>query len=127
MNTMAMEFVLHIDELLYEAFLPVAYRRQVADINFFRQHPRKDVKQMEMEQFVSFGKSIAYLIVGISVVLLWSNYLQSVLPRDISDVKQHCQVYLGTLAPICHGWSLFSFGGSSSACYPFGSLHASGG
>merc|ERR1712032_1664195 len=35
MNTVSMEFVLRIDELFYATFLPLAYRKKVADINFF--------------------------------------------------------------------------------------------
>jgi len=124
MNTMAMEFVLHIDELLYEAFLPVGYRRQVADINFFVQELPREAQTLDRLEWVSYGKAIFYLVAGAALVILWSNYLQTVLPLDITDVKEHCQAYLKSLTPICPGWSIWSLEMRERSCYPYGGAAA---
>mmetsp|Transcript_12992 Transcript_12992/g.25510 ORF Transcript_12992/g.25510 Transcript_12992/m.25510 type:complete len:510 (+) Transcript_12992:19-1548(+) len=115
-NTMAMEFVLHVDELLYEAFLPPSYRRQVEDINFFIQERQPTPEEEEWREWSTYVKAFCFLLVGFAVVIVWSDFLQGVLPQDISDVKEHCAVYLNDLSPICGMWGFQSF----RACYPFG-------
>merc|ERR1719464_2372369 len=87
MNTMAMEFVLHVDELLYEAFLPVGYRRQVADINFFLMNSSGSIEELKRLELMSYGRAIFSLFSAVFFVMLWAGFLQAVLPRDISDVK----------------------------------------
>merc|ERR1712107_68861 len=54
MNCVAMEFVLHIDELLFIAFLPMGYRRQVEDINFFFQHSLPERQHEERGELCSY-------------------------------------------------------------------------
>eukprot|EP00419_Tripos_fusus_P022619 CAMPEP_0172701758 /NCGR_PEP_ID=MMETSP1074-20121228/31853_1 /TAXON_ID=2916 /ORGANISM="Ceratium fusus, Strain PA161109" /LENGTH=88 /DNA_ID=CAMNT_0013523349 /DNA_START=1 /DNA_END=263 /DNA_ORIENTATION=+ len=87
---MAMEFVLHVDELLYEAFLPPSYRRQVEDINFFIQERQPTPEEEEWREWSTYVKAFCFLLVGFAVVIVWSHFLQGVLPQDISDVKEHC-------------------------------------
>merc|ERR1712217_511527 len=118
MNTMAMEFVLHIDELLYEAFLPAGYRRQVSDINFFLPSPAKSIEELKWHELMSYGKAIFSLCCAAGFVVLWAGFLQTVLPRDISDVKRHCAEYLEELSPICSGFAFWRQ--SPATCYPFG-------
>jgi len=115
-NCMAMEFVLHVDELLYEAFLPTSYRRQVADINFFMLKRHETRQELEQREWSTYVKAFSFLLAGLAVVVLWSGFLQGVLPQDISDVKEHCDLYLKNLTPICGMWGFQSF----RSCYPFG-------
>merc|ERR1711957_817943 len=51
MNTVSMEFVLHIDELFFTTFLPTAYRKKVAEINFFIEDERTEQDEVNMEWF----------------------------------------------------------------------------
>ncbi|OLQ05024.1 hypothetical protein AK812_SmicGene11862 [Symbiodinium microadriaticum] len=53
-----MEFVTGVDEALYETLLPVAHRKQVADINFVTYRPRAGGRSKE---FAAFKRSFIYL------------------------------------------------------------------
>merc|ERR1712224_844893 len=83
MNTVAMEFVTQIDETLFDACVPVGYRQQVADINFFIRHPPKtedDTASMEKRGFV---RSVFYFSIACIWVFLYTGYFQNVLPHDL--------------------------------------------
>merc|ERR1712217_376111 len=120
MNTMAMEFVLHIDELLYEAFLPAGYRRQVSDINFFLPNSIMSTEELKRQELWSYGKAIFSLCGAVGFVFLWADFLQVVLPQDISDVTRHCAEYLEGMSPICSGFAFWRQ--SPDTCYPVGGV-----
>jgi len=116
MNSVAMEFVLHIDELLYRAFVPADYRKQVAGVNFLVQLPERTEEQARRKAWNSYVWSLAFMIGGIVFTLVYVTFLQNVLPHDLSDVRTHCGRYISeTGSVLCSGWDA-----SATHCYPFG-------
>lgn len=130
MNAVAMDFVLRIDELLYEVVIPPQKKQQVEDIDF-AQIPKQDEDSATREvadKWAGYGNSSRYLIFCFCLVYIYSQYMQEVLP-DISDAKRLCRPYLAkSHVPICtqnEFMRLFAevFGGAVHAdCYPFGDL-----
>lgn len=116
MNTVSMSFVLHIDEMLFNTFLPAAYRKLVADIDFFFEESLDECEQSSKSQWVSYAASTMYLLVAFIFVLLYVVLLQEILPSDLTDVRHHCHRYMSSLQPVCST--------GSASCYPFGGAHA---
>merc|ERR1712032_728720 len=112
-----LEFLLHLDQLLYEVFLPEGYRRKVADVNIFLSDASLG-KDAERQEFWSYLQSAFHVVAGIVVALLYTMFVQDALPADLSDVKVHCAAYMQELPPLCSTWG--PEGASTSSCYPFG-------
>jgi len=124
MNTVAMEFVIHIDELLYETFLPASYKKQVQDIDFFiKDIPRTD-DELRRTECISFAWSIGYLTVGMLGVFLYTALFQNVLPDGVSDVQFHCKSYIDSQTPICTS-SWWWRTNIVETCYPYGQHNSS--
>lgn len=118
LNTVAMEFVLHIDELLYKAFVPALYRRQVADINFFVKRPVKSDQEEATKAWKSYFGSLAYLVGALSMTGIYMGFLEDALPRDIGSIQDHCRDYLHHIqSQRCTGWG---WSLDVATCYPFG-------
>eukprot|EP00435_Cladocopium_sp_Y103_P066348 s42_g28.t1 len=67
LNALALEFVIGIDDLMYEAFTP-----------------------LDVRQFIEQTKSTV-LLVGILIwAFVYLNYLQQVLPNFPHDIREHC-------------------------------------
>merc|ERR1711865_844924 len=125
-----MDFVLRIDELLYEVVIPAQKKRQVEDIDFATvpaEHEDEEAREVA-DKWSGYGNSSRYLIFSVCLVLCYSKYMQEVLP-DISDAKKLCNPYLAkSHVPICtqnEFKRLFAqiFGGTvPDDCYPFGDL-----
>merc|ERR1712176_123079 len=115
MGTVAMEFVTQIDETLFNACVPVGYRQQVADINFFIRHPPKNEDQVASSEKRGFLRSVAYFSVAGLWVYLYAGHIQNVLPRDLSDISAHCSESGGHLEqPFCNAFT------NIDRCFPFG-------
>lgn len=114
MNTVAMEFVTHIDESLYETLLPDSHRTQVAEVNF---HVRRAVEKKA--DYNGFGRSTFYLFLTVMFILLFGSFIQNVLPPDLSDIKEPCKSYLAQKQPICKvDWWKGVTGVTD--CFPYG-------
>eukprot|EP00440_Ansanella_granifera_P021406 gb/GFBE01023237.1/.p1 GENE.gb/GFBE01023237.1/~~gb/GFBE01023237.1/.p1 ORF type:complete len:396 (+),score=84.04 gb/GFBE01023237.1/:1-1188(+) len=117
MNSIAMEFVTKIDENLYDTLLPATHRKQVSDINFV---VKKKVTASRTKEFQAFGRSFTYLVLAIAFVLGYRNYVQTVLPSNLSDLKELCTPIVSAQekslcnAPFWDG----AFGLDS--CFPYG-------
>jgi len=118
LNAVAMEFVLHIDELLYKAFVPATYRRQVADINFFVRQPRKTGEEEQRNALRSYALSMLYLVGALSFMGFYITFIEDSLPPDIGDLQAHCRQYVREIeSMICQGWG---WSDQVTSCYPFG-------
>ncbi|CAE8627153.1 unnamed protein product [Polarella glacialis] len=117
MNSIAMEFVTNIDEALYISILPVSHRKLAADINFVVWKKRTSSLSNE---FRAFQRSAAYLIVSVGFVICYSGFLQNVLPPDLTDLAEQCEVYHRShrTAQCEASWWRGSFG--MSKCFPYG-------
>jgi len=124
MNAVAMTFVTHIDELLFEVLLPAKYREEVATINFVvpcRRGPPQKVRNAEM--WLGFRRSVFYVAILLLGILFYAEVLEDVLPHNVSDLRAHCAKYIENVEPICkQGLSGAFLRGSTTAgsgCYPY--------
>jgi len=118
MNSIAMEFVTGIDEALYETLLPVAHRRQVADINFVTY--RKKTASNRSKDFAAFKRSFIYLCLSTTLVISYKVFGQTVLPQNLGDLKVACHdLYQRQSQTLCSApfWE-GSLGLAS--CFPYG-------
>jgi hypothetical protein len=121
LNTLAMEFIIHIDELLFDALVPVAYREQVQHINFFVKHPPKKEETIGNEECLAWKWSIFYTFVALVCVFLWGSVFQTILPRFIDDIGPHCTNFTKSLeVPVCDKYF------NLKSCYPFGKQDTTG-
>mmetsp|Transcript_48103 Transcript_48103/g.99396 ORF Transcript_48103/g.99396 Transcript_48103/m.99396 type:complete len:370 (+) Transcript_48103:115-1224(+) len=117
MNSIAMEFVTGVDEALYETLLPVAHRKQVADINFVTYRPRAGGRSKE---FAAFKRSFIYLLLSTLLVIFYKWLGQTVLPENISDLKEACQD-LNAQKRVSLCTSPFWRGSTGlNSCFPYG-------
>jgi len=147
MNAVAMDFVLNIDELLYQVILPEEKKTEVEDIDF--KLPRQNITEEEekrrdkSEMRLGYRDSTFYVIFAVTFVYVYSQFLQTVLPPHIDDVKNVCSIWNEGKTPICQNsglkydahkfviWMSFRVPGKilewaasslyNSDCYPYGS------
>merc|ERR1712129_294586 len=119
LNSVALEFVLTIDEMLFQAFMPHAYRRAVSDINFFvcsgirseltdntGTRPMTAHADHDMSVWRSYMWSVAYLLGAVAFLVVYETLLQNELPPNISVLRGHCVPHLGRVeAPLCRGFA----------------------
>merc|ERR1719401_2245517 len=116
MNTVAMEFVTQIDETLFNACVPQDYRKQVQDINFFIRVASKEGDQDDAhKETQGFLRSVAYFTGAVLFIVLWTVFLNNVLPHNLSDIVQHCVDVNEDQRPLCN-----AFASRDHSCYPFG-------
>lgn len=126
MNAVAMEFVTSVDNILYEAALPVWFQEEVANINFLKRAPetKKSQAQVEQDKWRGIRRSTLYLVVACIYIVIYAECLQNVLPANLADVSGHCEDFIQTQrTPVCWDMS-FALRDLSRvrACYPFGRL-----
>jgi len=125
LNAVAMEFIINIDEVVYEAMLPRWYQRQVADIDFLSR-TYSTVPKAERERAAMWHgtkRTLSYLLASVLWVSVFSQVLQQVLPIDFSEIGTHCRAYIvQSTTPICLQMA-YSLGDDANVaeCYPFGS------
>eukprot|EP00930_Biecheleria_cincta_P086812 TRINITY_DN76061_c0_g1_i1.p1 TRINITY_DN76061_c0_g1~~TRINITY_DN76061_c0_g1_i1.p1 ORF type:complete len:401 (+),score=64.96 TRINITY_DN76061_c0_g1_i1:99-1205(+) len=117
MNSIAMEFVTYIDENLYITLLPVAHRQQVSEINFLM-HRKASGQRTKL--FQAFRRSFVYLFMAVVFVILYPQYVQTVLPNNLQDLKVHCKhIVEDSERNLCK--SPFYYGSFGlSGCFPYG-------
>jgi len=117
LNAMALAFVTDIDERLYCSVLPNALKKQIADTNFFFEEEPKGKAQVDRSEWKMYKRTLAWLVLTSLFLFTYGEFLQTVLPNDLSDLRSHCSTYTERNAsPIC---SLPTTGGQSKTCYPF--------
>jgi len=117
MNSIAMEFVTEIDNSLFETLLPVSHRNQVAEINFVKYRKKPVGAGSRSKEFEGFLRSAVYLVIALAFVFSYYAVIQTVLPSNLTDLKELCVEQLSSAAtPVCPGalpWSLHE-------CFPYG-------
>eukprot|EP00429_Kryptoperidinium_foliaceum_P088002 CAMPEP_0176188208 /NCGR_PEP_ID=MMETSP0121_2-20121125/2796_1 /TAXON_ID=160619 /ORGANISM="Kryptoperidinium foliaceum, Strain CCMP 1326" /LENGTH=139 /DNA_ID=CAMNT_0017526775 /DNA_START=113 /DNA_END=532 /DNA_ORIENTATION=- len=122
MNTVAMAFIVSIDEVLFEAILPQHVREDVANIDLILpSSKRNDERYWENKKRKAFKTSMMYMICGGIFIFAYAEYFQDVLPADIHLVREHCQVRLDqTHQPFCNGWTWYLRGNPAAReCFGF--------
>lgn len=105
MNAVAMDFVLNIDELLYEVVLPADKKTEVEDIDFklptVKESKDQEKRRNEYEMRNGYREHISYVVFAVFCVYFYSQFWQDVLPPNIHDVKEVCSAWMKTNHPIC--------------------------
>lgn len=105
MNAVAMDFVLNIDELLYQVVLPDEKKTEVEDIDFklptVKESKEEEKRREESEMRTGYRDSVSYVGFAIFFVFFYSQFLQNVLPPDLQDVKEVCSGWMAHNTPIC--------------------------
>lgn len=118
LNAMALEFVKNIDEILYEAILPLQLRNQIAETNMFQIEKRKTKRDVDRSEWRSYRGTCIWLALMFGALGIYANAAQTVLPFDLSELKALCGEQIrDSQTPLCtkvtfHGWS--------EACFPYG-------
>ena len=109
MNTVAMEFVVHVDEVLYEAFLPTSFRNIVGCSKFFMPFPlgahavvQDQDEKRRAKAWAEYGRETAFFTSTCIFVYLYANFIQDVLPNKIDTWP--CKGFLEDMEPVCHSW-----------------------
>mmetsp|Transcript_44922 Transcript_44922/g.112970 ORF Transcript_44922/g.112970 Transcript_44922/m.112970 type:complete len:408 (+) Transcript_44922:43-1266(+) len=121
MNTVAMAFIVNIDEILFEAVLPRAHRNDVENIDFLMPKTTAvDEDYLLQKKRKSYRKSLFYMVLLVAFVLLYGEWVQDVLPEDIRFVRAKCQDVIASDQPFCNGWTWYLRGKASALkCFPF--------
>merc|ERR1711879_223620 len=103
LNSLALGFVIAIDEQIYHSILPLATRKQIAETKFlFKEGPEpKDLSTVEMNEWVAYARSSVFFACVIIFVFLYGDVFQTVLPSDLHTLHQTCRSYTkATHAPV---------------------------
>eukprot|EP00927_Polykrikos_kofoidii_P079471 TRINITY_DN76255_c0_g1_i1.p1 TRINITY_DN76255_c0_g1~~TRINITY_DN76255_c0_g1_i1.p1 ORF type:complete len:411 (-),score=61.21 TRINITY_DN76255_c0_g1_i1:239-1471(-) len=121
LNAVAMDFVMNLDEMLYEAVLPPCHREKVAATFFHRRSAVTEEGRCQ-EEIAANNRSATYLIAGIVYVIVYYVFLQSVLPPPwlLADVVALCYDFnKGTSESLCQMNGIWSLTGHEAMreCY----------
>jgi hypothetical protein len=112
LNALALEFIIHIDELFFESFFP---KRMWKNIDMTKiSLPKRAISHDEDHRalIVEYTRSMFYVIATFGFVYLYLIHFQQVLPGYTGDIS-HCNEFIEEhYAPIC--------GFFSESCFPFG-------
>lgn len=114
LNALALEFVIGIDDLMYEAFTPLDVRQFIEQTKFAHL-PKADHGAHSDETIAELLRSTV-LLVGIVIwAFVYLNYLQQVLPNFPHDIREHCSNRFYS-----HYEELCGFFGDPDECFPYG-------
>lgn len=114
LNALALEFILNVDELIFECFCPARMTKYIDQVKIAI--PKiPTTKQEESRALVmDYVRSMGYLAFCFAWVYSYLTYLQSVLPDFKQDIG-HCEEFINKyFTPECQ---LFQ-----SECFPFGRI-----
>mmetsp|Transcript_4255 Transcript_4255/g.11549 ORF Transcript_4255/g.11549 Transcript_4255/m.11549 type:complete len:426 (+) Transcript_4255:94-1371(+) len=115
LNSVALGFVIGIDEVLYHTLLPIRQQEQVASTNFFVIQKPFDIASVVSDQRGQFRRSALYGAAVAGWVVLFIFFLQDVLPYDLTVLEGICQDYLiESSTPVCTKLSLWRW---NEECY----------
>jgi len=121
MNTVAMAFIVNIDEILFEAILPAHHRNEVENIDFLLDKGEVDSQQDILQRKQAFRSSFWYMFFACVFLVCYAEYLQDVLPPDITMLGDRCKEFIDEYQqPFCNGWTWYLRGNPSAReCFPF--------
>jgi len=118
LNSLALAFVINIDDTLYHAVLPIATRKQIAETKFFQQQPQMNLEKVEKNEFKGYKRTALWISVCFAWLFLYGAVIQSVLPSDLHSLAWRCRQHtLTSMTPLCNHWT---WSGASRVCYPYG-------
>jgi hypothetical protein len=118
LNALALVFVTDVDEMLYQAVLPIALKKQIEDTNWFFMQDPKTKEEVERDEWKMYRRTLFWLIATLVFLYAYCQHLQTVLPFGLEDVRDHCEAWVAqSEVPVCNK---ISWSGLSEACYPKG-------
>lgn len=116
LNALALEFVIGIDEFMFDTFAPERMKERIEATKIKHFTARPGVEQDSSLMIAAYLRSFAYL----AMCLLWSwfyiNKFQQVLPGFQRDIHKHCGGWFERYYESKCGM----FWGSPENCFPFG-------
>jgi len=122
LNAVALEFVIFIDDTLFNALMPVSIKEKISAAAVWRPLGHSSVDEDPAAKFKSiyagFQRSLAYFFASLMIVYTYLHYLQwvpflGVMPGFQFDISEHCHTFLSEqMVPIC--------GDGDGECFPFG-------
>jgi len=112
LNSLALGFVLTIDELLYGALLPVATRAQITETKIFFLHGNKpgSLRQVETREWQGYGRTLCYLLGSLLFLGFYVELWQSVLPENLFYIADLCADHnINMRAVVCESHAFADF------------------
>lgn len=120
LNSLALEFIIHIDELLYHSVLPLAARNLVERTKFFNEEEPKSFTVVERDTQVGIIRTFIWLTLVIVFMVIYGQLIQDVLPPDLSLIQTACTKYREEhYKPVCQKRA-YSLWYSTQECYSVG-------
>ncbi|CAJ1364218.1 unnamed protein product [Effrenium voratum] len=117
LNALALEFVINIDELMYEAFTPRSLRNVIELTKLALVTASQ--KQPTLETTGQLLRNMFFVVALLVWSFMYLNYLQQVLPSFPHDIHDHCSSrFFSKYSVLCPVF------GNSEECFPFGRRHA---
>lgn len=121
LNALALEFVIGVDELIYENFAPQAMQDWVGNtkiLHLAKQKGADDADGDKKEVIWAYVRSMLYMSAAFGWSYMYLQHIQQVIPGFTHDVQAHCGGwFLAYYQPPC------PFGSDSESCFPYGPDH----
>jgi len=128
MNTVAMAFIVSLDEVLFDSILPAHQRLEVENIDFLLKTEDAsskgavDDRVSILRKNYQFRKALLYFLLSCIFLIVYTEYMQDVLPADITAITGLCEDHINQGYPPCHGWTWYLQGIASAReheCFPY--------
>jgi len=120
LNALVLEFVMQIDETLFQAFLPSHVQQLVRETVLFDRHAGPaTIRDKWKSGAWGFRLGVVSMCCCFVYVLVWTNVFQTVLPSDLTHITIACQDHNHHVIPDCgvQAWRLYF---NQQTCYPYG-------
>eukprot|EP00747_Dinoflagellata_sp_TGD_P203267 gnl/TRDRNA2_/TRDRNA2_76878_c0_seq1.p1 gnl/TRDRNA2_/TRDRNA2_76878_c0~~gnl/TRDRNA2_/TRDRNA2_76878_c0_seq1.p1 ORF type:complete len:422 (-),score=69.43 gnl/TRDRNA2_/TRDRNA2_76878_c0_seq1:18-1124(-) len=119
MNAMALEFIINIDELIFDCLMPEILYLKVSNMKFAPPKIKLTPEQHENEIVRAYTRSMFYILLLIAFVWVYLNSLQQVIPGFKHDIGDHCSDYIESqMTTACPQITIWPF--TKSECFPYG-------
>lgn len=120
LNSLALEFVINIDDNLYKALLPHKYRLDIQNVKMKVPHPHQTLEEQTEDDWRSWKTSTFFMLFIPCLVYSYLKYFQylpviGVIPDFMEDISTACEPFL-----IAHKTRLCASGLSSEECFEYG-------
>lgn len=117
LNALALEFVIGVDELVYDNFAPQCMQDRISITKIVHPHKPSGADKTDAEERVwAYSKSLFYMAMCFFWAYFYLNKFQQVIPGFTHDIQEHCGGWFAKdYQPIC------DFSKTDPAeCFPFG-------
>lgn len=120
LNALALEFVIGVDELVYDNFAPAAMMEWLEMTSMV--HVKGAKHEKESTVFWGYMRSMMYLGLCLGFAYAYLKYLQQVIPGFTHDIQDHCDGWFQKkYEPICNAMD------DTEKCFPYGPAVIGGG